>query len=156
MAQLTPPLCTNVNSSPSVSDKTTWKFTHLDTLHGDVVDHPNDAPRPGHGQEGMACTGVKGPGAGVEVLICIGIHVWLQESDLSLGMALVQCYLVNLRTSHSQQWQVARVCILHHTSQLLHFQHGLCDAKDTYSVAPNSSKHQRVPFFTVPVELDPK
>lgn len=95
MAQLIPPLCRNVNSIPGVSDTTTWKLTHLDTLHGDVVDDPNDATWPRHGQEGMACTGVKGPGAGVEVLICIGIHVWLQESDLSLGMALVQGYLVN-------------------------------------------------------------
>ena len=60
-----------------------------------------------------------------------------------------------LRTSHSQQWQVAHESVFY-MCWLLHFPHGLCDAKDTYSVAPNCSKHQWVSFFTVPVELDPK
>lgn len=44
---------------------------YLDALHCDVVDHPNDATRPGHSQQRMACVGVVGPGTRVEVLICL-------------------------------------------------------------------------------------
>lgn len=42
---------------------------YLDTLHCDVVDHPNDAAGPGYSQQRVAGVGVVGPRTRVEVLI---------------------------------------------------------------------------------------
>lgn len=42
---------------------------YLDALHGDVVDHPDDAAGPGHSQQRVAGAGVVGPRTRVEVLI---------------------------------------------------------------------------------------
>jgi len=44
---------------------------HLDALHGDVVDDADDAAGARHGQQRVAGVGVEGPGAGVEVLVCL-------------------------------------------------------------------------------------
>ena len=48
---------------------------YLDTLHCDVVDHPDDSAGPGHGQQRMVCVGVVGPGTRIEVLICLYTHL---------------------------------------------------------------------------------
>lgn len=44
---------------------------YLDALHGDVVNDPDDAAGARHGQQRMAGVGVVGPGACVEVLVCL-------------------------------------------------------------------------------------
>lgn len=46
-----------------------WRQLYLDALHGDVVDHPDDAAGPGHSQQRVAGAGVVGPRTRVEVLI---------------------------------------------------------------------------------------
>lgn len=46
-------------------------MSYLDALHRDVVDHPDDATGSGHSQQGVTRVGVIGPGARVEVLVCL-------------------------------------------------------------------------------------
>lgn len=53
----------------------TQTTAYLDTLHCDVVDHPDDSAGPGHGQQRMVCVGVVGPGTRIEVLICLYTHL---------------------------------------------------------------------------------
>lgn len=60
-------------------NRISWPCTHvhlyLDTLHRDVVDHPNDATGPGYSQQRMACVGVVRPRTRIEVLICLCAHL---------------------------------------------------------------------------------
>lgn len=48
-----------------------WLLPHLDALHGDVVDDPDDAAGAGHGQQGVTGAGVVGPRTRVEVFVCL-------------------------------------------------------------------------------------
>ena len=44
---------------------------YLDALHCDMIDHSNDASGPGYSQQRVTGVGVVGPGARVEVLVCL-------------------------------------------------------------------------------------
>lgn len=58
---------------------------YLDTLHWDVVDHPNDATGPGDSQQRMACVCVVGPGTRIEVLICLYTHLVKENKTKKLS-----------------------------------------------------------------------
>lgn len=102
--------------TPAKHRSTSQVFPYLDADHGGWADDANDAPGTSRSQQRNSGDIIACPGARVEVLVRIRIDVRLQQFDLTLVLALVDCDLKQTETPFilSQQVQLASKSLLEH------------------------------------------